>query len=280
MCSSPGIFAAVVTPPPDRNDAIVRFDAPEGEGRVLWATQRGTPSHPAAAGGFSDFAATARFVAWVYVETSGASRFYVADANGRNIRDLAPRLPGVPSALHADGDRLVFVAADDLWLYTASTGQIENLTNDRFAQGEPFLSGDQLVWTDRRDDPRPENPEVYAMNLVERVPMRITHDPPERPVYQEEPSVRGDWVVWNDLRHSRNPANRGDPLFTSEVYAYNLRTRREYPIATGDHTMGGPVIFDGQVYFRCATISFTDAGAPRFDSGLYRSTLPSIEGAP
>jgi hypothetical protein len=113
------------------------------------------------------------------------------------------------------------------------------------------------------------------MNLRDRVPVRITHDPPEHPVYQEEPSIRGEWIVWNDLRHNPWPNRRHD-LFTSEIYGYHLGTRREYPIAV-DHRgpMGGAVIYDQQVYFHCSTI-VTPPGRPTtFDEGLYRVALPT-----
>lgn len=284
VCTPSGLFTAFSTVPPDRNDAIVRFDDPDDDGRVLWATQRGTPSHPASAGGFYEFAATDSLIAWVHVGTQGPLHFYVTDASGRNPRDIAGRVPDLPYHLHADGDRLVFVAGRDLWLYTGATGALENLTHDRAAQWEPFLSGDRLVWMDQRDNPgaddwSPNNPEVYYMNLRDRVPIRITHDPPERPVVQTEPSVRGDWIVWNDLRHSHTPNHR-DPLYTSEIYAYHLGIQREFPIATGSHPMGAPVIFDDQVYFLCSTIIYRDAAPTTFDSGLYRTALPSTMGAP
>ena len=44
--------------------------------------------------------------------------------------------------------------------------------------------------------------------------------------------------------------------------------------------MGGPVIFDDQVYFHCSTILYRDAAPTTFDSGLYRTTLPATAAAP
>lgn len=279
-CTPNGFVAAVSTPSTDRNDAIVRFGGPDSEGRVLWATQRGTASHPAAGGGFYEFAATDSMVAWVHVKPGGGLRFYVADAEGRNARDIALAIPDLPYHLDADGDRLVFVAGFDLWLYTRSTDRIERLTRERAVRREPFLSGDRLVWIDDVHNPGTgelgfPNPEVYFMDLRDRTPIRITHDPSDRPVVQEMPSVRGDWIVWNDLRHSHQPHNR-DPRFTSEIYGYHLGTRREYAIAA-DHRgpMSSPVIFDGEVYFHCSSFVYPDGAPPTFDGGLYRTALPT-----
>ena len=58
------------------------------------------------------------------------------------------------------GDRIVFVADDDVWVVGADGGRAEWLTSDRATALRPKLSSDgtQVAWASRRDG----TPEVYV----------------------------------------------------------------------------------------------------------------------
>ncbi len=273
-CSRDGLYAVAVDR--DRRRAIVRFDRVDGPGRVVWSAPAGTPEYPASGMGIGELTVTERLVAWVHEGSGAPPTLYVSGPRGERPHPLPASIVGLPYHLQADGDRLVFVSGRDLWMYTASTDALENLTHDAAAQWDPWVSGDHLVWMDQRDNPghddwSPDNPEVYFMDLRDRVPVRITHDPPERPVLQYGPVVRGDWIVWADFRHNAAP-NRLDPRGGAEVYGYRLDRREEYPLLTGAHQVLSPTLLGDDVYFVCGPPVLMGGNAP--PAGLHRMALP------
>ncbi|MGN6607763.1 MAG: peptidase S41, partial [Jatrophihabitans sp.] len=73
---------------------------------------------------------------------------------------------------HLSGDRIAFVADDDVWVVDAGGGRAERLTSDRVAASRPRLSpdGTQLAWATRRDG----NPEVYVAPVSGGAGVRLT----------------------------------------------------------------------------------------------------------
>jgi hypothetical protein len=109
------------------------------------------------------------------------------------------------------------------------------------------------------------------MNLRDRVPVRITHDPPERPVYQRDVTTDGRWIVYRDFRINATP-NQDAEDSISEFYGVRFGTTTEVPLLTGPHALGPAMIFGDQLYIACgAPGHITD---PRLDVGLYRRPLP------
>ena len=74
---------------------------------------------------------------------------------------------------HIAGDRIVFVADDDVWLVGADGGRAERLTSDRATALRPKLSSDgtQVAWASRRDG----NPEVYVAPVDGGPAIRLTY---------------------------------------------------------------------------------------------------------
>ena len=74
---------------------------------------------------------------------------------------------------HLSGDRIAFVADDDVWLVSADGGRAERLTSDRSAASRPRLSPDatMLAWASRRDGA----PEVYVAPVAGGPATRLTY---------------------------------------------------------------------------------------------------------
>jgi tricorn protease len=74
---------------------------------------------------------------------------------------------------HLTGDRIVFVADDDVWIVDASGGRAERLTADRAPAARPRLSpdGTLLAWTSARDG----NNEVYVAPVAGGEATRLTY---------------------------------------------------------------------------------------------------------
>jgi hypothetical protein len=272
-CSRSAVYAAVIDR--TRHAAVIRFDRPDAVGSVIWTGNNGVPLDPKRTTGFFEFAVTDQVVAWIFLGGPRGPALYVAGPLGEDVGELTVN-GGLPYDLRADGDHLVFVAEGDLWMYTRSTRALENLTHDDAAQWNPWISGDHLVWMDQRDNPgydhwNPNNPEVYYMNLRDRAPVRITHDPPERPAHQYGPVTDGRWIVWADYRNNNTPnvmATDGE----AQVYGYHLAERREQRLVGGRHRLYFPTIAAGDLYVACgAPVTGPSVNPPL---GLHRMRLP------
>jgi tricorn protease len=71
------------------------------------------------------------------------------------------------------GDRIVFVADDDVWVVDSGGGRAERLTSDRVPASRPRLSpdGSTLAWASARDG----NPEVYVAPIGGGAATRLTY---------------------------------------------------------------------------------------------------------
>lgn len=266
------LYASVVDR--DWRTALLRFEARSGPAEVVVNGFGGRPFDPVRGGGFYEFAVTDSFIAWIFTGEDPSPALYVAGPHGEGRRLIPADLP---YHLHAQGDRLVWADGGDIWLYTASTGAVENLTHDAAAQWNPWVHGDLVVWLDQRDTPgpyshrTPNNPEVYAMNLRDRVPQRITHDPPTRPVYQRDVSTDGRWIIYRDYRNNARP-NEDAEDGVSEVYGVRVGTNVEVPLLTGLHTISAPTILGDELYVACGRAGRITR--PEEDLGLFRRPLP------
>lgn len=266
------LYVAVVDRP--RHTALLRLERSDGPAEVVVNGFNGQTYSPGSSLGFYDLAVTDNFIAWIFLGEDPSPALYVAGSHGENRRLIAT---GFPYHLQAQGDRLVWANGGDVWMYTATTGLVENLTHDAAAQWNPWVHDDLVVWLDQRDTPgpyshsNPNNPEVYAMNLRDRVPIRITHDPPEHPVYQRDVSTDGRWIIYRDFRHNALP-NEDAEDGVSEVYGVRVGTDVEVPLLTGSHALGPPVLIGDQLYVSCGRAGhITDI---RQDIGVYRKLMP------
>ena len=74
---------------------------------------------------------------------------------------------------HLSGDRIAFVADDDIWVVAAGGGRAERLTSDRSPASRPRLSpdGTKLAWASRRDGA----PEIYVAPVAGGPATRLTY---------------------------------------------------------------------------------------------------------
>lgn len=260
-CRETSLIAAIYHRP-TATAAIVEFEDPENEGVVRWSrTMRPSPSGRDAIL-IAQVVATASFMAWVWYEEGSPRRIFVAGPHAESPRVLAPCYGHC--GLHASGNRLVY-AHLGIYLWSPGMESPERLVSGNGPQQwSPWIDGDRVVWLDNRHthgwQDRPDNPEVYFMDLRTREERRITNDPPERPAGQHSPVVEGDWIVWSDFRDAEAP---NPPLmFTDrmDLYAYNLRTGRETRVLTGAQATL-PRIAGDQLVYSC---SEPDAGGQLF----------------
>jgi len=76
----------------------------------------------------------------------------------------------------------------------------------------PAISGNTVVWTDRRDG----TSNIYGYSLATREEFSICTNG-----HAGDPAISGNTVVWSDRRDG-----------TRDIYGYNLVTREEFPICT------------------------------------------------
>ncbi|MGD0556230.1 MAG: S41 family peptidase [Streptosporangiaceae bacterium] len=74
---------------------------------------------------------------------------------------------------HIDGDRVTFVADDDIWLAPADGGRARRLTADQTPANTPRLEpgGDRIAWASTRDGAH----EIYVSDLGGETAFRLTH---------------------------------------------------------------------------------------------------------
>jgi hypothetical protein len=252
--------------------AIIRMNDELSGGRIIWQRNFTSDFPNVFAGGLRALVATDRFVAFVMATSTQIQRLYVG---GPNAEDMQPAPEGLlPTHARGEGDRMVFDDGNDIWLYTHSTRRFENLTRDRPVQYQPWISGDHVVWVDLRHGGgsalNASNPEIYHMDLRDRVPHRVTHDPVERPAIQGFPMIDGEWIVWADKRHDAQP-NSVVQTTRSALYGWHLGTAREVVIddAADGLWLGLPFVHDGWVYYSCSIPS------QRQRDSYYRQRLPT-----
>jgi beta propeller repeat protein len=148
-----------------------------------------------------------------------------------------------------DGDRVVWASLDrkeaeqqppprnqgilnwDVFLLDLSTGEVRQLTTDEHAQVHPAVSGDTIVWLDRRHGIGEQYPypyDVYAYDLRTSEEKRLTLDTTAEGY--DRVSISGALVVWTDMRHAdpevaSHPSNARE--YDNEIYVYDLGTGRE-----------------------------------------------------
>lgn len=252
--------------------AIIRMNDELSGGRIIWQRNFTSDFPNVRAGGLRTLVATDRFVSFIMTTSTQQQRLYVG---GPNAEDMQPAPEGLlPTHARGEGDRMVFDDGNDIWLYTHSTRRFENLTRDPAVQYQPWISGDHVVWVDLRHGGgsalNASNPEIYRMDLRDRGPHRVTHDPVERPAIQGFPMIDGEWIVWSDKRHDAQP-NSVVQTTRSALYGWHLGTAREVVIddAADGLWLGLPFVHDGWIYYSCSIPSL------RQRDSYYRQRLPT-----
>ena len=130
---------------------------------------------------------------------------------------------------------VAWVDANHIYVVDRVTGEEKRITEVSAQRGALRISGDWLVWMDRRNEAGQHyvNFDIYAHNLKtgEELPVAVA------PGSQRSPSIHGHTVVWADNRNSplAGAENRelpspgcGDcPENRFDIYAMNLDTGEE-----------------------------------------------------
>jgi len=100
------------------------------------------------------------------------------------------------------------------------------------SQWNPAISGDTVVWVDRRDrTPDDWHLNIYGHDLSTGAEFAIS-TAPERQLW---PAISGNIIVWQDERNGN-----------WDIYGYDLSTGTEFPISTGPADQRYPAI-DGNI---------------------------------
>jgi hypothetical protein len=237
--------------------AVISFESADrgAVGRTLWHRE---PTDTAPGGGLSDLSATPSLIAfsWQNAQASSDRRTlaYTMNPDGTDVRQISPPGSSQSGDIHASGDRVVFAADGQVYLWQLGNAEARPIDPTNRSQWHPWIDGDHVVWMDQRDSPRgshfaPDNPEVYYKNLRTGVVQRITHDPETSPVFQAHVAVVGDWIAWTDLRHASNPnpdSALGDRI---AIYGFHIPTQTEHAIVNEPSCrVWNPVLLNGRVF--------------------------------
>ena len=143
------------------------------------------------------------------------------------------------------GDEYVSVGPDgEIYLLNIATGAMRQLTNDGYRKQSPVISADYLAWIDHRRqieingiaDQYPESwsDDIFVLNLNTGEQKRITEVPAKRSVLR----ISGHRLIWQDTRNEI-----GGYYTHADIYAYDLKTNREIPIAVAKGAQRGPNIY-------------------------------------
>jgi beta propeller repeat protein len=152
----------------------------------------------------------------------------------------------------------------DIYMYDLSTSQETQITTSGAAQS-PAISGDRIVWYERRSD------DMYMYNLSTSTETQITIRG-----LASNPAIYGDRIVWRDFGNifmynlststetriatsglSSIPAIYGDRIVwqkdtrngNDDIYMYNLSTATETQIATNESYHYSPVIYGDRIVY-------------------------------
>ena len=130
--------------------------------------------------------------------------------------------------LHDADSNPPFNYSDDIFVQDRATGEVKRITEAPARRTGLEISGDWLVWMDRRNETGEHyaNFDIYAYNLRtgEEIPVAVA------PGSQRSPAIHGTTVVWADNRNS--PA-----MATAESGCSNCPENR-FDIYTLDLTIG------------------------------------------
>ena len=130
------------------------------------------------------------------------------------------------------------IANSNIYLYDPSTGSVGALVASSWAQKEPKISGDYVVWTDYRN----YNGDICLYNIATKKETPVCTDPAE----QWSPRIYGNTIVWLDARNGQGTTY--DPPYTTktakDIYLYDIgtgTTRNLTPLSSAD-SVSLPVI--------------------------------------
>ena len=162
-------------------------------------------------------------VAYVYngrivIQDAVTGKWNIPYIKSTNISDLC-----------LDSGRLVRQGGDkNIYFYDLATNSELQITNDAFEQSKSVVSGDKIVWQDKRNG----NFDIYLYDLAKKEERRITSDPSE----QIEPRIYKNKIVWSDKRNGN-----------WDIYLYDLETGKEENISSDSRDDRYPYISEDTI---------------------------------
>jgi outer membrane protein assembly factor BamB len=144
----------------------------------------------------------------------------------------------------------------DVWAVMAlnlSTGDEQLLFEGREPLYAPQISGEYVIWTTSR--------ELYVYSISQQTVEKL----PEVGVAPRRARISGDVVVWEYLPSLLSA--------DSDVWGYDLSSRKSFPIISRPGVQSGPLISDRWVLY----LDSADAQAADWDEGLYAVHLDTGE---
>ena len=132
--------------------------------------------------------------------------------------------------LHDGDSNPPFNFSADIFVQDRATGEERRITEAPARRGDLEISGDWLVWMDRRNEAgqKSDHFDIYAYNLRtgEEIPVAVA------PGSQRSPAIHGDTVVWADNRNSPAMATAEAgcsdcPENSFDIHALDLTTGEE-----------------------------------------------------
>lgn len=201
----------------------------------------GAAQHPM----FTDSELTLRrpWLVWSQPQTINAAE--VPDTTAETIVEVASRQQWlVGPAIAQNGDRVIWCQgrhdADGrgaLWAADLPSGPPQRLCGAAPAYGRLQAAGDWVVWAGLLEPSGEEavtvDTDILAYDLISGRRLVVC----DAPGTQIDPQLCGHWVVWQDARHSP-----GEEVEQYKLYAYDLVSGEEIPVATDGGNKGWPSV--------------------------------------
>ena len=133
----------------------------------------------------------------------------------------------------------------NVFVYNYRTNEQKQITTDKWAQNNPRIWKNYLIWQDNRDDTSKEYPGKWSLmlyDLTTGTEKRITSTLAAHATY----SISDDKIVWEDHRNFKgsDTIRGGDnlPENNKDIYLYDMKTGTESAVATGPYMESKPEI--------------------------------------
>ena len=169
-------------------------------------------------------------------------------ATGLRTVELDPGYRPV-DPVYIDGQEYAATGPDgQLYLVNVETGQMKQVTDGEYPVYHAAFSDSHVAWVDHRrevelhdaDSHPPFNysDDIFVLDRGTGGKRRIT----EVPAWRRNLEISGDWLVWQDRRNET-----GQDYTNFDIYAYNLETGEEIPVAIAPGAQIQPAIHGNTV---------------------------------
>lgn len=169
------------------------------------------------------------------------ANIYLVELDGRIKKKITTTGSNNDPAFSPEGDRILYVSNRDgdeeLYLYTAATGEVEQLTNNTARDFFPSFSpdGQEIVFVSNMDDIH--NWEIYKINIIRRKITRLTKNKywDGFPKFTQD----GKSIVFSSRRNG-----------SEDIYIMNKNGGGQKVLYTSPADENDPVLHSGKLYFK------------------------------